>query len=464
MPSVMVDKDLAMARRIAGRVADAGGKVYYVGGYVRDLLMGKENKDIDIEVHGVTPSCLAGILDSLGKRMTIGESFGVFGLRGYSLDIAMPRKEKVRGYGHRDFDVFVDPFIGTRKAAMRRDFTINAMMQDVLTGELVDEFGGREDLTAGRIRHVSDETFAEDALRVLRAAQFAARFGFCVADETVELCRSMDLSHLPKERIMGELEKALLKAERPSVFFEELRRMDQLGTWFPELEALIGVPQDPVHHPEGDVWTHTMMVLDAAAKERDSAVDPIGLLLGALVHDMGKALTTQEGTDGRIHAYKHNDLGLPVAEQFLNRLTNETKRIRLALNLAELHMRPNIIARDRSSVKAANRMFDEALDPEALLILARADASLGRTQEEREEDDRFLQERLAVFREYMARPYVMGRDLIEAGLKPGIRFSEYLAYAHKLRLAGVDKESALKQTLSYARKEEKAAGGRSAAE
>ena len=236
---------IRMAQEVARRVAAAGGRTYYVGGFVRDALMGRENKDVDIEVHGITPQTLASILDGLGSRMNIGESFGIFGLRGFDLDIAMPRKESVRGRGHRDFEIIVDPFIGVEGAARRRDFTVNAMMQDVLTGEILDPFGGKEDLERGTIRHVSDARFAEDPLRVLRGAQFAARFGFRMAEETISLCAAMELSQLSGERIEGELKKALLKAEKPSVFFEVLRQMNQLDVWFPELKALIGVPQIP---------------------------------------------------------------------------------------------------------------------------------------------------------------------------------------------------------------------------
>ena len=212
--------DLELARELALRVMAEGGTAYFVGGYVRDLLLGRENKDIDIEVHGIPVHTLEDILDSLGERLTVGASFGIMGLRHYELDIALPRSETATGRGHKDFTVFVDPFIGEEKAARRRDFTMNALMQDVLTGEILDFFGGREDMKRGIIRHVDDGSFAEDPLRALRAAQFAARFGFTVAEETVELSAKMDLAALPGERIMGELEKALLKADRPSIFFE----------------------------------------------------------------------------------------------------------------------------------------------------------------------------------------------------------------------------------------------------
>ena len=448
------EKDMEMAREVARRVAQKGGRCFYVGGFVRDALLGRENKDVDIEVHGVSPGDLKEILDGLGQRVTIGESFGIFNLKGYDLDIAMPRKEEARGAGHRDFDVFVDPFIGTEAAARRRDFTFNALMQDVLTGEIVDHFGGEGDLKNGILRHVNDASFGEDPLRVLRAAQFAARFEFRVAEETVALCRKMNLAALPRERIEGELKKALLKASRPSLFFTVLREMDQLDHWFPEVRALIGVPQNPVYHAEGDVWNHTMMVLDQAAKLRHRTENPYWFMLAALCHDFGKAVCTEE-KDGVIHAYEHEIKGLPLAEAFLRRITSEVKLIRYVLNLTELHMKPNTMAAARSSCKSTTRMFDQTIDPEGLLCIALAD-DLGRIASKPVGvNDAFLRQRLEVYRELMARPYVMGRDLVEAGLRPGENFTALLEYAHKLRLAGADKQNALKQVLGYARQLEK---------
>ena len=446
--------DLKMAQEVARRVAGLGGRAYYVGGFVRDTLLGSESKDMDIEIHGITPKELEAVLDSLGQRMTIGESFGIFGLKGHSLDFAMPRKEAARGMGHRDFDIFVDPFIGTKAAALRRDFTCNALMQDVLTGQVLDHFNGVEDLQAGILRHVNSSAFAEDPLRVLRAAQFAARFGFRVAEETIELCRGMDLTHLPRERIEGELKKALLKAERPSVFFHVLRQMGQLDHWFPELNALIGVQQSPLFHAEGDVWNHTMMVLDEAAKLRHRSADPYWFMLAAVTHDFGKAVCSEE-RDGVIHAYQHEEKGLPLAQTFLRRITGECKLIRYVLNMVQLHMKPNTAAGAGSAPKVTNRLFDQSADPEGLICLALADDRGRITQAAATDHESFLYQRLALFRELMDQPCVTGRDLIEAGLKPGTSFGGILEYAHKLRLAGIPKESALKQTLAYARKLEK---------
>ncbi len=446
--------DLEMAKKLAEAVYEKGGCAYFVGGYVRDLIQGDMGKDIDIEIHGISPDTLKGILENLGQRMEIGESFGIFGLKGYSLDIAMPRTETNRGRGHKDFDIFVDPFIGTEKAARRRDFTVNALMQNVLTGEIIDHFGGREDLENKIIRHIDPTTFVEDPLRVLRGAQFASRFGFDIAPETIELCRTMDISTLARERIIGELEKALLKAEKPSIFFELMRKMNQLSVWFPELEALIGIEQNPKHHAEGDVWVHTMMVLDVAATMRHYASDQLGFMLSAITHDFGKAICT-EIVKGEIHSYGHETAGLPIIETFMKRLTNEHRLIKYVLNLSEYHMKPNTLAAMGASIKSTNKMFDKSVDPPALLCLAVADGLGKIAPREYVSYDDFFKERLAIYREYMSRPYVTGQDLIDAGIKPGKSFSEYLEYAHKLRLAGIEKNSALKQTISYARRKEK---------
>ncbi|MBQ1907091.1 MAG: tRNA nucleotidyltransferase, partial [Firmicutes bacterium] len=251
----------SLAAEIASRVSERGGRAYYVGGFVRDAVLGIENKDIDIEVHGIEPADLFSLLSELGEPLSYGSSFGIYSVKGSGIDVALPRTERATGRGHRDFEVFCDPYLGPEKAARRRDFTMNALMKDVLSGEILDFFGGMEDIRRGIIRHVDDRSFAEDPLRVLRAAQFAARFGFKVAPETVRLCSRMDLTALSRERVEGEMRKALEKAEKPSVFFEFLRETGQLGFWFPELEALIGVEQDPRFHPEGDVWVHSMEVL-----------------------------------------------------------------------------------------------------------------------------------------------------------------------------------------------------------
>lgn len=440
-----------IAEKIAVLVKENGGRTFYVGGFVRDRVMGTEGKDVDIEVHGITPEKLREILANAGTPLSKGESFGVYGLSGYDIDIAMPRSEHATGRGHKDFEIFVDPFIGTEKAAKRRDFTMNALMQDVLTGELIDHFGGISDIENRVIRHIDDESFVEDPLRVFRASQFSARLGFEINQGTIDLCSRIDVSTLSRERVEEELKKALLKGERPSEFFSNLRKMNQLGTWFPEMEKLIGLEQDPVFHPEGDVWTHTLEVLDRAAGFRDEVSNPYAFMILSMVHDFGKIITTEE-KDGRIHAYGHETLGLPIIEEFLQRVVSEKEVKSYVRKMVPLHMKPNVCAFSKPKIKSTNRMFDEAADPKDLIYFAMADKPVMSGDMPFSGDSEFLFERYDIYMDMMARPYVTGQDLIDSGLSPGEGFSEILDYAHKLRLAGTDKENALKQCIAYAGK------------
>ena len=448
----MPSEQLQVVRQLAQLAAEAGGRAYYVGGYVRDRLLGLNNKDIDIEVHGLYPEQLERILNTLGECNAIGRNFGIYMLKHYGIDIAMPRSEIATGRGHRDFQVYVDPFLGMEKASARRDFTINAMAEDILTGEILDYYGGRHDLSSGILRHVNSSSFTEDPLRVLRAAQFAARFGFTVAAETVSLCSGMDLQALPCERIMEELKKALLKASHPSVFFTVLRTMKQLDFWFPEVMALTGIRQDAVFHPEGDVWNHTMLVLDAAATLRPLAQEPLAFMLSALAHDFGKVSTTEQVGE-HIRAIGHEAAGVPLAESFVRRLSGDRRLCRYVANMTELHMRPNLMEGQKAGQKAFSRLFDLSVCPQDLLLLSKADRLGQAISLDYSQTEAFLKQRLQEYERIMALPYVTGADLTASGLYPGPYFSKALAFAHKLRLSGVPKQQALQQTLGYVRSE-----------
>lgn len=445
------EESLILSQKIAREAEKLGGKAYYVGGMVRDEILGIKTKDIDMEIHRISPTELYNMLVRFGEVITIGESFGIYNLKGYSIDIALPRTENATGKGHRDFDVKAEPFIGEYKAASRRDFTMNALMKNVLTGEITDNFGGIDDIKNNEIRHVNDISFTEDPLRVLRAAQFAARFNFSLDKKTVSLCKAIDIKSLSPERVEGELRKALLKSDKPSIFFEVLRETEQFSYWFKEIKSLIGVPQNPKFHMEGDVWNHTKLVLDEAAKLRHKVKNPFGFMLAALTHDVGKAVCT-EFVKGAIHAYQHESKGKPLAKAFMTRITKNTNLIKYVLNMTKLHMKPNTMASCGSAVKATNKMFDEAVEPTDLIYLAVADGNGTINANKNVSYEEFLFERLDIYRKTMAKPYVTGDDLIRAGLIPGVNFKEILNYAHKLRLAGVNKYSALKQTLAYARK------------
>lgn len=437
--------DLIMATTIAHKVDALGGQTYFVGGYVRDKILDRTNKDIDIEVHGITSEQLCNILSGLGTVKTQGASFGVYNLKGYDIDIAQPRMETVTGRGHKDFEVFVDPFIGTEKAAKRRDFTMNALMENVLTGEIIDHFGGISDLQNGIIRHVDDVTFKEDPLRVLRAAQFAARFGFDIAPETKDIMRSMDLSTLSKERVYGEMEKALLKSDKPSIFFESLRDVNQLDHWFPETKALIGCSQNANYHSEGDVWEHTMHVIDSAATIKTDTTNPEFFMVSALCHDFGKPVSMTVDDNGIVHSYGHEEAGVPVAEGFVRRLNNDVKLREYVTDMVCNHMKPHMCFNNQSSLKSSNRMFDACKHPDDLIRLVKADSE-GKDFVSSNIEYGFLSERLHAYKMRMKEPEITGADLIALGMKPGPMFSEVLEHTHKLHLSYVDKDKALKDT------------------
>jgi len=240
---------------LAQAVRDAGGRALLVGGCVRDRLMGREPKDWDLEVYGVQPAELRALLDRFGEVNVVGQAFTVYKL-GSDLDVSMPRRERKSGRGHRAFVIEGDPSMSTEDASRRRDFTINAILQDPLTGEIIDHFGGRADIESKILRAVAPETFGEDSLRVLRAAQFAARFEFQIEPGTVALCQEIDMSDLPAERLWAEMEKLLLRARAPRKGLEWLRDLGATRQLFPEIAALAGCLQDKEWHPEGDVEIH----------------------------------------------------------------------------------------------------------------------------------------------------------------------------------------------------------------
>ena len=431
-------------KQIAQLVKEKGGRTFYVGGYVRDKLLNIENKDVDIEIHGINEEQLQDILKQVGDPISYGKSFGVYSLKGHNIDIALPRSEKAIGKGHKDFKIDVDPFIGYKRAARRRDITINALMQDVLTDEILDYYNGLNDIKNKIIKQVDSNTFIEDPLRVLRVAQFASRFNFTVAQETIELCKTIDLTYLTKERVEEELKKCLLKGKKPSIFFDTLNKMNQLDYWFKEIKELIGLKQDPIYHPEGDVYIHTMQVIDRAVKYRDKCKSYEFMLL-CLTHDFGKIICS-ENINGRIHAYEHEIKGVPIVEEFIKRITNRKEVITYLKNMVPLHMLPNKCASDNSRIKKTNKMFYYSIEPKDLIYFSYCDRG-------NEDNSKYLNERYEEYKSMMLKPYVTGSDLIKAGIKQDKNFHVLMEYATKLRLAQVDKDDALKQVVAYYNKE-----------
>jgi len=427
----------------------AGGRAMLVGGCVRDELMGVEPKDWDLEVYGIQPEKLREILDSFGSVNVVGEAFTVFKI-GSHLDVSIPRRERKIGTGHRGFAIEGDPDMSFAEACSRRDFTINAILKDPLTGEIIDPFDGQGDIERRLLKHVSSETFAEDSLRVLRAAQFAARFEFEIDPQTIEICRSIDVTDLPKERIWGELEKLLLRSERPSIGIKWLYELGVADQIFPELACLVGVPQEPEWHPEGNVDVHTMMVADEARKLIDPLDYPrqVTVMLGALAHDFGKPPTT-EFIDGRTRSRGHDEAGVEPTLSFLDTLgifTLDGYDVRnQVVQLVRYHLKPGEYYKAKSPVgDGAFRRLARKVEPDLLYRVAKAD-SLGRNPEWLPKEkwfDAAAQEwfigkvRELAIEKKAPDPILMGRHLIEMGLDPSPRFKQILDAVYELQLDG----------------------------
>ena len=434
---------------LARAVSDAGGRALLVGGCVRDALMGRSAKDWDLEVYGLAPERVREILDGFGSVNVAGEAFTVYKL-GPDLDVSIPRRERKSGRGHRAFVIEGDPSMSVEAATRRRDFTINAILQDPLTGELIDPFGGRKDIDAHVLRAVAAETFVEDSLRVLRAAQFAARFEFQIDDETVELCRTMDLTDLPAERIWGELEKLLLRAPRPSIGLEWLSKLGAIEQVFPEIQTLIGVPQDPEWHPEGDVFVHTLLVVDRARELIDDLpyARQVTVMLAALAHDFGKPPTTQF-LEGRWRSRGHEEAGVEPAARFLDRINIHTidgyDVRRQVVALVREHLKPGEFFKKRDEVgEGAFRRLARRCEPDLLYRVARSD-SLGRNADWVPREKWYGAEAQEWFLERAREldvekrppdPLLLGRHLLELGLEPGPRIGEITRTVYEMQLDG----------------------------
>jgi tRNA nucleotidyltransferase (CCA-adding enzyme) len=434
---------------LAQAIHDQGGRALLVGGCVRDMLMGVVPKDWDLEVYQLDAARLRELLDQFGSVNLVGESFTVYKL-GHDLDVSIPRRERKSGRGHKGFVIEGDPSMSVAEASRRRDFTINAISQDPLTGELIDPFAGRNDIEQRVLRSVSADTFAEDSLRVLRAAQFASRFAFDIDADTVALCRTIDLSDLPAERIWGELEKLFLRSRRPSVGLEWLRKLAVIEKLFPEIQSLIDVPQDPEWHPEGDVFVHTGLVCDRARELIDdlSYARQVTVMLAALAHDFGKPATT-EFLEGRWRSRGHEEAGVEPTESFLTRInvhTNNGYNVRgQVIALVREHLKPGEFYKKRDEVgEGAFRRLARRCEPDLLYRVAKAD-SLGRNAEWVPRHKWYDAEAQEWFRERTREldveqrppdPILMGRHLLELGMQPGPAMGQIARAVYEMQLDG----------------------------
>ncbi|MHB1630394.1 MAG: HD domain-containing protein [Bacilli bacterium] len=337
---------------LARMVESAGGRLYLIGGSVRDSLRGLPPSDEDYCVTGLTAE---GFVALFPDSRLVGKAFPVYRLQvgGRSAELSLARTESKAGIGHASFDVAVSPLITIEQDLRRRDLTINALAFDVLAARLVDPFGGVADIREGRIRAVSP-AFAEDPLRVYRAARFAAQLGFTIDPATVDLMSRLraELTALSVERVFAETRRALC-SERPSVYFRALLEAGVLDVHFPEIKALCGVEQPLKHHPEGDVFEHAMQVLDAAARLTERAE----IRFAALVHDLGKAETPRQLWPAH---HGHEARGAALVRRLCARLRLPASWRRCAVFAAERHMQAHVLREMRpvkvvELLEAANR-------------------------------------------------------------------------------------------------------------
>ena len=431
---------LDLAREIAVAVRAAGGRALIVGGWVRDRLRGHPSNDIDLEVFGVPQDRLPALLQPFGRVEAVGQSFPVYKVAG--LDVALPRRESKAGRGHKGFQVFGDPDMSIEEAARRRDFTVNAIAWDPLTDVYEDPFDGRADLDRRLLRAVHPATFGDDSLRVLRAIQFAARFEFALHDDTAALCRRIPLDDLPAERIWGELEKLLLAALRPSIGFALALDLGVVNAILPELKPLVGCEQEPDWHPEGDVWTHTLMVIDKARDLNGDLDRPrlITVMLGAVCHDLGKPPTTAV-IDGRIRSLNHEEAGVAPTISLLDRvgiysIGGFDVRTQV-VGLVAHHLKPGMFHKAAQVGDGAFRRLAQKVDLELLARLARADC-LGRTGGfDCSAMDWFIERARSLGVEHRPpAPLLMGRHLLELGLTPGPKVGEILQQVYEKQLDG----------------------------
>ncbi len=446
--------DVALA--VARAARDAGGRALVVGGFVRDRLLDHPSKDLDLEVFGVPQDTLATLLGRIGRVEPAGRAFPVYKVG--PIDVALPRRESKTGRGHTAFAVTGDPDMTFEDAARRRDFTMNAIGWDPLTDVYLDPFGGRGDLVDRRLRVVDPKTFADDSLRVLRAVQFAARFSATLDDEAAAICAAVRLDDLPAERVWGEFEKLLLAAERPSLGFTLARRLGVIEQVLPEMVPLYTCPQDAEWHPEGDVWTHTLMVIDEARRRNGDLDRPrlTAIMLGAVCHDLGKPQTTVFA-DGRWRSPGHEAAGVPAATAILDRLNINTidgvDVRRQVLGLVAEHLRPSAFYKTKDTVSdGAFRRLAARVDLELLVRFGRADCHGRGGTFDCSAMDWFIERARALGVEHAPpAPILLGRHLLALGMAPGPRMGEVLRAVYERQLDGT--VTTLDDALDAARNE-----------
>lgn len=439
---------------LAEAVRSNGGRALLVGGCVRDLLLDIEPKDFDIEVYGLVPEKLIEVAKTFGEVIEVGKAFGILKLRvgDIEIDLGIPRSDSKVADGHKGFDVRVDPSMSSQDAVRRRDFTVNAIMMDPLTNEMIDPAAGAADLEKKILRVVDPVLFGDDPLRVLRALQFVARLDLTVDSESMSVMKATvpSLKELSPERLRDEWRKLLVLAKKPSIGLQLGFDLGVFEVLHPELPPLKQTPQNPAWHPEGDVWIHTLMVVDeAAAIVRREGLDGescFTIMLGALAHDLGKPLVTAM-IDGVWRSKNHEGAGEAPTRSFLKTVGVSSTVVEKIVGIVKDHLKPtnyylqefekNQPITDGAIRKLAARIAPATMNE--LLLVAEADY-FGRGQwrhgETREYPERpWLLERAARIDVLNGpAPHVIsGQELIELGIAPGPKMGELIREADQMR-------------------------------
>jgi len=448
-------------------IKETGGQALLVGGCVRDIFFNKISKDFDLEIYKLKPEQIEKVVEGFGKVSDVGKAFGILKInfgQGIDIDVSLPRRDSKIGAGHKGFEVKADPNMSIEEAAKRRDFTINSMAADPLTGELHDPFNGLEDIKNRVLRITDEERFQDDPLRIMRALQFMGRFGLKLDRKSAKLIQQMapQLKELPEERILEEWKKLLLKSDKPSLGLMagmSLGIMDEIHPAFPPLAK---TPQEKEWHPEGDVWIHTLMTVDKAAeivkRENLPEEQALVILFSSLCHDLGKPATTKirvdEKGETRVTSHGHEPKGEEPTRKFLNEIKLDNKTKDKVISCVKNHLIPTMLfteetAKGNEVSDGAIRRLAKRIHPatiQELVLVAEAD-HLGRgtlTEPEIPEQTLYpntfpagpwLLERARKLKVEESKPadLLMGRDLINLGLEPGTEFGQIIRLANDLR-------------------------------
>ena len=352
---------------VAEIIKENNGQALLIGGSVRDSLMGKIAKDFDLEIYGLEPEVVETIAQKIGKVSDVGKAFGILKIsldEGIDIDISLPRTDSKIDVGHRGFEIKTDPHMSIEDAARRRDFTMNSIAADPLTGKLYDPFNGVEDIKNRILRVTDPERFKDDPLRVLRVLQFVGRFGLEIEKDSIKIIQEtvQELKELPKERIGEEWKKLLLKSEKPSLGLSAGMMLGIFKEIHPEFPPLIEIQQELEWHPEGDVWVHTLMTVDEAVKitQKEDLKDAkkLTILLASLCHDLGKPMVT-ESIDGHIRSYGHEDAGEEPTKKFLAKIGIDNLTKNKVVKLVKNHLIPTMFYTDEKF--RGNKISDGAI-------------------------------------------------------------------------------------------------------